>query len=146
MRQSGCFAAILFVGLNGTGIALAGELAADQPASVGGVESVCTGTSLEARSDPRWDGYGLRLEFSGWDGHYLGDEDVNITGNGQSVNIHCAGPWILLKLPEGDYKIAADVADAGHKDVTAHVPATGQARIIVNFPNAGKIAGPDSPG
>lgn len=127
--------AILFAGLWGAQGAVAEELTADQPTNVDGIETVCTGTSLEARSDPRWNAYPLRLEFSSASGHYLGDETVTITGNGRSVDVSCAGPWILMKLPEGNYKVEAEVAEAGRKTITARVPATGQARVVVSFPN-----------
>lgn len=126
---------ILFAGIWAAQSAVAEELAADQPTNVAGIETVCTGTSLEARSDPRWNTYPLRLEFSSASGHYLGDETVTITGNGKSVDVSCAGPWILMKLPEGNYKVDAEVADAGRKTITAHVPASGQARVVVSFPD-----------
>ena len=99
------------------------------------------------RADPRWRDYSLRLEFVGQNGQYLGDEQVNITGNGQSLDVHCQGPWVLMKLPKGDYKISTDVADAGHKDMTARVPASGQAHIVVRFPHAGgEVAHGSGPG
>jgi hypothetical protein len=104
-----------------------------QPTTVGGVETVCTGTTTDVREDPKWQAYSLRLEFTGKDGQYLGDEQVNVSGNGRSVSVHCNGPWVLMKLPAGTYKVSADVADAGHKDVTVRVPG----RVIVRFPNAG---------
>ena len=104
-----------------------------QPMMVNGVETVCTGTTTDVRDDPRWQAYSLRLEFAGKDGQYLGDETVNVTGNGHSVSVHCGGPWVLMKLPSGSYKVSADVAEAGHKDVTVHAPG----RVIVRFPKAG---------
>jgi len=105
----------------------------NQPMMVGGIETVCTGTTTDVREDPKWQAYSLRLEFAGKDGQYLGDEQVNVSGNGQSISVHCNGPWVLMKLPPGTYKVTADVADAGHKDVTVRVPG----RVIVRFPNAG---------
>jgi hypothetical protein len=104
-----------------------------QPMMVNGIETVCTGTTTDVRDDPKWRDYSLRLEFAGKDGQYLGDETVNVSGNGRSVSVHCGGPWVLMKLPSGSYKVSADVADAGHKDVTVHAPG----RVIVRFPNAG---------
>lgn len=104
-----------------------------QPMLVGGIETVCTGTTTDVRDDPRWQAYSLRLEFAGKDGQYLGDEDVSVSGNGHAVSVHCNGPWVLMKLPPGSYKVAADVAEAGHKELTVRVPG----RVIVRFPNAG---------
>ena len=42
-----------------------------------------------------------------------------------------------MKLPAGTYHVSTDVADAGHKDVTVHVPA----QVVVRFPNAGGEVG-----
>ena len=109
-----------------------------QPMMVNGVETVCTGTTTDVRDDPRWQAYSLRLEFAGKNGQYLGDETVNVSGNGHSVSVHCGGPWVLMKLPSGSYKVSADVAEAGHKDVTVRAPG----RVIVRFPNAGGAAEP----
>lgn len=103
------------------------------PATVGGVEAVCTGASAEARANPKWRAYPVRLEFSGARGQFLGDETVTVKGNGIDVSVSCQGPWLLLKLPAGRYDVSADVADAGHKDIELRAPA----RIAVSFPMAG---------
>jgi hypothetical protein len=115
------------------GMAQSPALDEGQPMMINGIESVCTGTTSDVREDPRWRAYSLRLEFAGKDGQYLGDETVNVSGNGHSVSVHCDGPWVLMKLPSGSYKVSADVAEAGHKDVTVHAPG----RVVVRFPNAG---------
>ena len=127
--------ALLFATLLLPTSALAQSPALDegQPMMVNGIETVCTGTTTDVRDDPKWRDYSLRLEFTGKDGQYLGDETVNVSGNGRSVSVHCAGPWVLMKLPSGSYKVSADVAEAGHKDVTVRAPG----RVIVRFPNAG---------
>ena len=124
------FATIL---LPAAGLAQSLALDDSQPMMVNGVETVCTGTTTDVRDDPRWRAYSLRLEFTGKDGQYLGDETVNVSGNGHSVSVHCGGPWVLMKLPSGSYKVSADVADAGHQDVTVRAPG----RVIVRFPHAG---------
>jgi len=121
-----------------TGLAQSPALDDGQPMMVNGVETVCTGTTTDVRDDPRWQAYSLRLEFAGKDGQYLGDETVNVSGNGHSVSVHCGGPWVLMKLPSGSYKVSADVAEAGHKDVTVRAPG----RVIVRFPNAGGAVEP----
>jgi hypothetical protein len=113
-------------------------LEVDQPMMVNGVETVCTGTTTDVREDPRWRAYPFHLEFAGKDGQYLGDETVSVSGNGHSVSVHCEGPWVLMKLPSGTYKVSADVAEAGHKDVTVHAPG----RTVLHFPNAGGEVGP----
>ena len=129
------FATIL---LPAAGLAQSLALDDSQPMMVNGVETVCTGTTTDVRDDPRWRAYSLRLEFTGKDGQYLGDETVNVSGNGHSVSVHCGGPWVLMKLPSGSYKVSADVAEAGHKDVTVRAPG----RVIVRVPNAGGAVEP----
>ena len=105
--------------------------------TVAGVETVCTGVGIEARQDPRWRAFPLVIEFVGKGGQYLGDETVTVTGKGHNVSVHCTGPLIAMKLPAGTYHIAADVAEGGHKEMNATVPAKGQAHAIFRFPNAG---------
>jgi len=132
-------AAFLLAGLAASGMAFAqsNSLPENQPMDINGVQAVCTGTTTDVRMDPQWQSYSLRLEFAGKAGQYLGDETVNISGNGKSVSVHCGGPWVLMKLPAGTYHVSTDVADAGHKDVTVHVPA----QVVVRFPNAGGEVG-----
>ncbi len=102
---------------------------------INGVQTVCTGVSSDTRMNPEWKDYSLRLEFAGRGGQYLGDENVNVSGGGENLSVHCGGPWVLMMLPPGTYHVAADVAGAGHKDVTVHVPG----RVVVHFPGAGGL-------
>ncbi len=129
--------AVLLAGLAATGVAYAQSSAPPdgQAMNVNGVQTVCTGVTSDTRMNPEWKDYSLRLEFAGRDGQYLGDENVNVSGGGQNLSVHCAGPWVLMMLPPGTYHVAADVADAGHKDVTVHVPG----HVVVHFPNAGGL-------
>jgi hypothetical protein len=120
----------------GGGLALAqadSSMVQDQPMNIAGVETVCTGVGLEARSDPQWNAYPLRLEFVGKYGQMLGDAKVTVSGQGKTVDVHCNGPWVLMKLPAGTYHMSADVGDAGHKDMTIHVPG----KLTIRYPNSG---------
>jgi hypothetical protein len=132
-------AAVLLAGLAASGMAFAqtNSLPENQPTDINGVQAVCTGTTSDVRMDPQWRSYSLRLEFAGKAGQYLGDETVNVSGNGKSVSVHCGGPWVLMQLPAGTYHVSTDVADAGHKDVTIHVPG----QVVVRFPDAGGSVG-----
>lgn len=58
--------------------ALAQSLPIDAPVTVAGIETVCTGIGLDARTDPRWLAYGLKVEIAGPGGAYLADEQVTI--------------------------------------------------------------------
>ena len=127
--------AVLLAGIAASGVAYAqsNSLPDGQPTDINGVQSVCTGVTSETRMDPQWRQYSLRLEFAGQAGQYLGDETVNISGHGQNLSIHCGGPWVLMMLPSGTYHVSADVAEAGHKDITVHVPG----HVVMRFPTAG---------
>jgi hypothetical protein len=132
--------AVLLAGLAGTGVAYAqsNALPDGQAMDINGVQTVCTGVTSDTRMNPEWKNYSLRLEFAGRDGQYLGDESVNVSGSGENLSVHCGGPWVLMMLPPGTYHVATDVTNAGHKDVTVHVPG----HVVVRFPNAGGSEGP----
>ena len=109
----------------------------EAPKVIDGVETVCDGITIDNRNDAKWRAYSLRLEFVGKGGQYLGDEKVTVKGHELDVAVHCQGPWVLMKLPAGSYQVSADLADAGHKQMTVQVPANGQRSVVVRFPNAG---------
>jgi hypothetical protein len=128
----------LFATAFGIAPAMAAEtLIPDQVMMIDGIETVCTGTSLANRTDPKWRAYTLRVEFAGKGGQYLGNEQIRVTGNEFDVSVQCQGPWMLMKLPSGSYHIAADVDAAGHKEADVQVPASGQRVLLMSFPNAG---------
>jgi hypothetical protein len=113
------------------------NLAADMPKAIDGIETVCDGTTIANRNDPKWRAYSLRLEFAGKGGQYLGGETVSVKGDEIDVTVQCQGPWVLMKLPAGSYHVSADVPDAGHKEMNVRVPASGQQVVVFSFPNAG---------
>jgi hypothetical protein len=133
--KSAYLTAMLFASGMTAGAALAvGEAPKDgQPTTIDGVETVCTGTTTDERADPQWRDYPFHLEVAGKEGQYLGDEKVTVSGNGHSISVQCGGPWVLMRLPAGSYKVSLDVPDAGHKDVTMRVPG----RTVVHFANGG---------
>lgn len=128
----------LAVAMASAGGASAQSTAPDnQDIVVDGVHAACTGIGLDDRLDPRWSDYSLKLSFVGQGGQYLGDERIAIAGNGMDIALDCRGPWALFRLPPGAYRIAADVANSGHRDLIARVGETGQTSVTVSFPNAG---------
>lgn len=129
---------VLIASALATTAALAAEgLSEEMPKAVDGVETACSGVTIENRDDPKWNAYSLRMEFAGKGGQYLGDETVNVKGEGIDVSVTCQGPWVLMKLPAGSYHVSANVADAGHKEMNVRVPASGQQIAMFSFPNAG---------
>ena len=117
------------------------QLPFDQPTSVDGIETVCTGVGLEARQNPSWQAYGLKVEVAGKGGQYLGDVTVRVSKDGKPVLAAvCGGPWLLFKLSPGRYQI--DAAEEGQTAASAaFVPTTGQGRIILRFPTLGNEVG-----
>jgi hypothetical protein len=112
-------------------------LSFDTPTEVGGVEVVCTGIGLEAREDARWSRYPLKVEIAGKGGQYLGDVHLALTRNGQNVlTVTCGGPRVLFRLPAARYQVDA-TAEGKTVSSSANVPATGQGRIILRFPELG---------
>lgn len=111
------------------------RLPPDTPTTVAGIESVCTGVGLDARQDPRWPSYSLKVEFAGPGGQYLGDEHLVLRRSGKELlSLICDGPWVLFRLPPGRYEVEAQV---GQQTTTsaAFAPASGQGRIILRFAN-----------
>lgn len=116
--------------------ALAQSLPIDAPVTVAGIETVCTGIGLDARTDPRWLAYGLKVEIAGPGGAYLADEQVTIRkGGADLISVRCGAPWMLFRLPPGRYAVEARIGGQTASSA-AFVPATGQGRIILRFAEA----------
>lgn len=136
--------------MNRTVIALAGLLLAspsiaqgfttlpsDRPISVGDVEVVCTGAGLDARENPAWAGYPLRVEAAGKGGQYLGAVRLGLSQNGKTLaDVTCDGPWILFRLAAGRYHLEAET-EGKTSSSNVYVPASGQSRVILRFPDLG---------
>jgi hypothetical protein len=121
----------------------ASRLDPDKPQQLQGMEAVCTGIGLEARADPRWQAYSLKVEVAGKGGQYLGDLTLFLQQNGKELAaVQCDGPWILFRLPAGRYQIEAQTEGKTARS-GAIVPAEGQGRVILRFPDTGgEIAPP----
>jgi len=123
------------------GPALAGSLPMDQPITLNGIETVCTGIGDEAMHDPRWPAYPIRVEFSNGGAQYLsGAHFVLKDADGKALtSLDCDGPWVLLKLPAGkDYIAAAsfpDDPDDGVRSGRFTVPSHKQKRVVLAFPH-----------
>lgn len=107
----------------------------DTPTRINGIEAVCTGVGQEARANPAWGGYSLKVEIAGSGGIYLGDESIRVRHDGSDlVSLSCIGPWILLQLVPGHYEIIADI-DGKTASSPAFVTAGIQGHIILRFPD-----------
>jgi hypothetical protein len=117
--------------------AAADPLPMDNPVTADGVETVCTGIG-SAEDDPRWKGYPVRVEFSNGGAQYLAGVHMTLSGGGKTLAaFDCAGSWVLFKLPPGSYKADANLLynqGGGTRSVTFSPPASGQKRVIIQFP------------
>jgi hypothetical protein len=116
----------------------ASPLPFDSPVSMRAMEAVCTGIGADARNDPRWPSYPLKIELVGRAGEYLGQAEVTLTRNNEAViGVRCGGPWLLLRLPPGAYDVSAQVENVT-KTGRVTVPMTGQGRLVLRFPELGQ--------
>ena len=130
-----------FVGM--TAVALIGCAAAraevqslppDQPVVVNGLDLVCTGVGEDARNDPRWTAYPVRIEFANATAQYLSDVALTVAtaGGKQLFEVTCDSPWILANLEPGKYVLAATF-EGITKTEKFTSPKSGQARFVVRF-------------
>ena len=113
----------------------------DQPVTIGGVESVCTGVG-SAKDNPAWAGYPIKLVFANPKGEDLADVHVSIMQGGKSlVETECDAPWVLMKLPAGSYNVSASVpGNAGARMGKASFSTKGgpQQTVTVMLPRSGQ--------
>ena len=111
----------------------------DAPTVVNGIDVACTGIG-QMRLEGRWQGYGVRVEFSNARNEYLtGAAIVVRDGAGRELmNVSCNAPWILLRLPKGAYRVEGRLLDSAAKPRSAPFspPASGQSRVVLQFPDA----------
>ncbi len=110
----------------------------DQPVTVSGVDTVCTGIGADAQHDPRWGAYPIRIEFSNGAAQYLSGAHVELaTAEGkQLAALDCDGPWVLFKLAPGRYKVTATLSGqpgGGTSSAVFSPPASGQKRVVLGF-------------
>jgi len=107
----------------------------DVETRLNGVELACTGIGLEARSDPRWTTYGVRIELSNSRNEYLTGGTVTLRdASGRAVlSAQCDAPWLLLRLSPGRYSVEAAMPDAAPRSSAFIAPRTGQIRVVLQF-------------
>ncbi len=110
----------------------------DGEASVNGIGVGCTGVG-ESKLDPKWLAYPVRVEFSDASNAYLANEVLTVrnAGGDELLSVFCEGPWILLKLAPGTYRIEGRVqgTDAKLETATIRPPSHGQMRVVLKFPD-----------
>lgn len=118
-----------------------GVLIYDTPTKIGNLEAVCTGVGLEDRQNEAWANYPVRIEIAGRGGQYLGDVHLTLSQKNKTLAaVTCEGPWILFRVPTGRYEVNA-LTEGETISSTITAPETGQARIILRFPDLGGESG-----
>lgn len=107
----------------------------DQPTNIGGIETVCTGVG-SAKDNPAWNSYPVKLVFANPSGEDLAQEHISVTQDGKSVvETDCDAPWVLMKLPAGDYSVAASIgARTGNANFSSS--GSGQKTVTITMPPA----------
>jgi hypothetical protein len=108
----------------------------DQPVTIGGIESVCTGVG-SAKDNPAWSGYPVKLVFANSAGEDLAAVHVAISQGGKTLmETDCDAPWLLLKAPAGNYGVTGAINGAPGRSATAKFSGGGGAQktITLTFP------------
>jgi len=112
----------------------------DQPVIIGGVETVCTGVG-SAKDNPAWSGYPVKLVFANPAGEDLAQVHVAVMqGSRPVMETDCDAPWVLMKLPAGNYSVAATIpGSAGSRVGKANFSTKGGAQqtVTVVLPRSG---------
>jgi hypothetical protein len=117
--------------------ALADPMPMDNPVTLNGIETVCTGIA-DSKDDPRWKTYPVRIEFSNGGAQYLAGAHVELSqGSKQLTSLDCSASWVLFKLSPGNYSVTATLLDSNAKPRMAKFspPKSGQKRIVLRFPD-----------
>lgn len=115
----------------------------DTPMTMRAIEAVCTGIGSDARQDPRWSAYPLKVELAGKAGQLIGDAQVTLSkGDEALAEVTCGGPWVLFKVMPGAYQVKVEIGEQS-KTGRVNVGATGQARIVMRFPEIGGATSPE---
>ena len=111
------------------------SLPPDEPVVVNGLNLVCTGVGEDARNDPRWLAFPVRIEFANADAQYLSDVVLAVAkADGETMfEVTCDSPWILADLEPGRYVLHATYENFS-KNEKFTAPKSGQARFVVRFP------------
>jgi hypothetical protein len=97
----------------------------DQPTTIAGVETVCTGVG-SAKDNPK--------------GEDLAQEHISVMQGGKSVvETDCDAPWVLMKLPAGEYSVAASVG-ARTGNASFSTSGSGQKTVTIIMPPANRAA------
>ena len=108
----------------------------DTPATMNGVEVVCTGVG-SAKDDPRWGAYPVKVVLATTSGANLANAHVTLTQAGKTlVQTECDAPWILFRGPAGSYTATATLIGGSGQSHSANFTTSGsgpQKEITITF-------------
>ncbi|HEV2652762.1 MAG TPA: hypothetical protein VGU69_16000 [Rhizomicrobium sp.] len=116
---------------------LAGPMDMDKPVTMGPLTLACTGVG-SAKDDPQWQEWPVRIVFSNGAAQFLSGAHVVIgQGTKTLADVDCAGPWVLVKGPAGNYHVTAtiDNSTANPADASFAIGGNGQKRVELQFPS-----------
>ena len=114
----------------------------DSPVTMRAIEAACTGVGADARNDPRWADFPLKIELVGKDGQFLGETVVTLTkGDEEIASVGCGGPWVLFRLMPGAYSVTAETEGIKQTNKVT-VRDKGQTRVVMSFPSLGGAIAP----
>ena len=102
-----------------------------------GIHYACAGIGKVSRDDPRWKSFPVKLVFAASNGDFLGDPNVTVSdGSGKQVfQAQCNGPWVLIELPAGSYKVHATGQKGAYaKDFDLAVKSGAQTAKTIRLP------------
>ncbi len=106
----------------------------DTPATINGVEMVCTGVG-SAKDDPRWSAYPIKVVLATAGGANLANAHVSLGQGGKEVaGLDCDAPWILFKAPAGTYSVTASLIGGSGQSHSVNVSSgTVQKTVTLTF-------------
>ena len=108
----------------------------DTPATMNGVETVCTGVG-SAKDDPRWSAYPVKIVLATAGGADLAAAHITLTKGGSAVvQTDCDAPWVLIKAPAGSYTATASMIGGSGQSHSANFTTSGsgaQKTITLTF-------------
>jgi hypothetical protein len=128
---------LALLGLLSAPLPAAGQGAGDPILEANGIKYACAGVGKASRGDPRWTTFPVKLQFAAANGDFLGDPAVTVTdSSGKPVfQAQCDGPWVLIELAPGSYKVHATGQKGQYaKDFDIAVKAGGQTSKTIRLP------------
>lgn len=115
----------------------------DEVMQQNGISYACTGVG-EAKDDPRWSGFALKLAYAVQpDGALLSGVTARIRdGAGRLVlDVHCEdSPWLMAQLPPGRYSVTAIALGKYTQQARFGIGGGRQSYVVIRFPaEAGRM-------